>query len=143
MDSNFQHVKSWMNKVGQATPECPTYPGRETMSLRRTLIVEECAELVKALKMIEQDEGQDPYNLVDAVKELCDILVVTYGALVAIGVDGDAAFRMVMENNDGKVAHRITREDGKITVPQDIKDNLKMAMYDDLSKLFNLGGKVV
>jgi predicted HAD superfamily Cof-like phosphohydrolase len=138
MDSNFQYVKTWMGEVGQEIPKCLVNPGQDIMNLRRKLIVEECAELVEVFKTIEDDEDQDPYNLVDAVKELCDILVVTYGAMVALGVDGDAAFRLVMENNDGKIAHRITREDGKIIVPQDIKDNLKMKMYENLSKLLKI-----
>lgn len=141
MDSNFQHVKTWMGEVGQEIPKCLTYPSQDVVNLRRKLIAEECAELIEAFKTIEADEDQDPDNLVDAVKELCDILVVTYGALVALGVDGDAAFRLVMENNDGKIAHKIVRDDGKIIVPQDIKDKLKVKMYDNLSSLMKIKDK--
>jgi predicted HAD superfamily Cof-like phosphohydrolase len=140
MDSNFQRVKTWMQEVGQPTPTHPCRWSPELLQLRRTLINEECDEV---LAVFEYMEVKTP-NLVstditlEMVKELCDLLVVTYGALVSLGVDGDAAFRLVMENNDGKIAHAQRREDGKTVVPAEIKVQLKEKMRRNLLNLLNL-----
>jgi predicted HAD superfamily Cof-like phosphohydrolase len=56
-------------------------------------------------------------NLADITKELCDILVVTYGFLVALGVDADKAFAEVHASNMSKLGEDgkpIYREDGKV-----------------------------
>lgn len=81
----------------------------------------------------------NPRFNVELIKELCDLLVVTYGALVALGVDADTVFGMVMDNNDGKIAHAEHREDGKAIVPPDVKAKLKSQMINNLHNLLYKG----
>jgi len=143
MDSNFLRVKTWMGEVGQATPDRLTRYDRQTMALRKTLIKEEFNELMDLFDAMEHSTLDHTFFdedtlILEVVKEMCDLLVVTYGALVALGVDGDAAFLAVMENNDGKIAHAQRREDGKTVVAPEVKENLKRKMRKNLTRLLNL-----
>ena len=142
MDSNFVRVKTWMSEVGQATPDRLTPYSQQILKLRQTLITEEFNEVMDLFEALSRPQQEQIYNddyvMLEVVKELCDLLVVTYGALVALGVDGDAAFRAVMENNDGKIAHAQRREDGKTVVPPEIKENLKRKMRTNLTHLLKL-----
>lgn len=138
MASNFQRVRNWMQAVKQATPDKHTPFDLDTLELRRRLIFEESEEVFMCLgAMLDGGENSrlNPRHNRELVKELCDLLVVTYGALVALGVDGDVAFQLVMDNNDGKIEHAVHREDGKAIVPDDVKAQLKSEMTNKLQKL--------
>ena len=137
--TNFELVRQWMIDAGQEVPEKARIMEAEIGSLRRKLISEEYQETMMA--MDEHDvhrfrEGPDSdYTrkaAVNLAKELADILVVVYGALVAMGVDGDKVFRAVMDNNDRKLSNMMHRPDGKVIVPPEVKAELKQQVYNEL-----------
>lgn len=84
----------------------------DVMELRMKLMLEEMDEFVEAWR-------KDPYEGFEeaVVKELIDILYVTYGTLLYLGVDPDEAFRRVHESNMSKLdedGKPIRRADGKV-----------------------------
>jgi predicted HAD superfamily Cof-like phosphohydrolase len=131
-------VTDWMIKVGQAAPKSYTRPNYATVSLRQNLITEEYKEVENALlqyRIALVDNYGETGAAVALVKELCDLLVVTYGTLTALGIDADEAFAIVMKENYGKVAHAEDRGDGKIVVAPEVKEALKLATKQWLTKL--------
>lgn len=80
--------------------------------LRKNLINEEAKEFSDAL------DANDPIAAIDA---LCDLLYVTYGAAVSMGVDLDPYFYEVHRSNMAKLdpltGKPIYREDGKLLKP--------------------------
>src|SRR5215204_1216500 len=84
---------------GPETLEPESFPGE----LRISLIEEEAREFADAVR------ANDVPEMVDA---LCDLLYVTYGAAVALGVDLDPFFREVHRSNMTKVGGT-RRADGK------------------------------
>lgn len=84
----------------------------DLFSFRQKLIDEEVEELAEAWDS-EIYRGWEEA----IVKELVDILYVTYGTLAAMGVDADEAFKRVHESNMSKLGDDgfpIRRHDGKV-----------------------------
>jgi phosphoribosyl-ATP pyrophosphohydrolase len=82
-----------------------TMEEKETIMLRRKLIMEEFEELISA-----------PY-LDEVMKEACDLLYVVLGMFVEFGWDVEEAFSRVHESNMSKLGddgNPIYREDGKV-----------------------------
>lgn len=83
----------------------------DALSLRETLVREETDELLKAP------------TKENALKELADLVYVTYGYAVTFGWDLDEAFRRVHENNMGRMYQPDgtikRRADGKIIKNKD------------------------
>lgn len=82
------------------------------MELRIKLMKEELGEVIEAW----YSEIHDKYEE-DVVKELCDLLYVTYGTLIFLGVDADEAFKRVHASNMSKLddyGNPIRRIDGKV-----------------------------
>jgi predicted HAD superfamily Cof-like phosphohydrolase len=79
----------------------------ELAELRLRLLDEEVAELHKAI---------DSDDLVNAAQELADIIYVTYGHAIVLGVDLDAVFAEVHRANMSKLENGrpVMREDGKV-----------------------------
>ena len=77
----------------------------ERLALRRRLIAEEAKEFEEAATVPDQ---------IDA---LCDLLCVTYGAAVEMGIDLESFFELVHEANLRKVPGPV-REDGKKLKPE-------------------------
>jgi len=104
-------VREFMQVFGQETPESFS-PDRFPKSLRANLIIEEVKELVAAIN------AEDWVEVVDA---LCDILYVTYGAAIALGVDIDPFLEEVHRSNmsklDTETGQPLYREDGKVIKP--------------------------
>jgi predicted HAD superfamily Cof-like phosphohydrolase len=99
-------VAAFHRRFGSPPPEQPnlqSFPG----ALRVRLIQEEADEFAQAVA-----EG-DVAEMVDA---LCDLLYVTYGAAVDLGVDLEPFFAEVHRSNMAKVGGR-RREDGKWLKP--------------------------
>lgn len=98
MVSNYNKVREFLTTFGD-------YPN---VALCMKLIHEEFDEVMWAYA----EEGR-----LELIKELIDLLYVTYGALAYLKVDADAAFAEVHRSNmsklgeDGKPTYR---EDGKI-----------------------------
>jgi predicted HAD superfamily Cof-like phosphohydrolase len=102
-------------------PQRPAVPAPDVLTLRRTLIEEEFAEvqaefgaLAARLEAGGRPEGTD---LAPLAHELADLLYVTYGAFVTLGLDADAVFAEVHRANMHKVSGP-RRADGKQLKPE-------------------------
>ena len=130
--TNFDRVEQWMTDVGQIPIALEQLD--KVLERRETLIDEEYTEVMMS--------GKDLYpascskeNLVDYLKELADLLVVTYGAFADLGINADEVFKIVQDENDKKVQHKEVREDGKIIVNPEVKAKLKQETKERLSSL--------
>ena len=144
---NSEIVRTWMSSVGQQLPEDPTKisPVVDIMKLRQLLVAEEADEFndvvddILASYQVEALPNPMPQELIsllaNALKEAADVLVVTYGFFSAIGIDADEAFRIVMAENSGKVAHGSANEHGKWVVPPEVKQRLKDETHNSLTNL--------
>jgi predicted HAD superfamily Cof-like phosphohydrolase len=118
--TNFEKVKEFTKVFGQDAPESPSFPSKDVVKLRISLINEELDELVDAI------HDKDIVEVADA---LADILYVTYGTGVAFGIDLDACLAEVHRSNMTKLGEDgkpIRRKDGKIVKgPNYERPNLK------------------
>ena len=106
--SNFESVKKFMQTFGQEVKEKPGFPNNKIISLRYDLINEELAELKDAI---------NDNDIVEVADALTDILVVTYGAGAAFGIDLDKCFNEVHRSNMSKLSKEgkpIYNEFGKV-----------------------------
>jgi len=78
MDRTQRGVQDFHEKYGCLTQYTPTMPTPQTRLLRASLIVEEAAEFMAAAR------NSDMEGMCDA---LADLLYVTYGTAVVMGVD--------------------------------------------------------
>ncbi len=119
MLSNAARVRAFHRAVAAAAPDCPTAPDGPLLALRETLIDEEYREVKAAASRLRARlvEGPLPGTAVaELAHELADLLYVTYGALIACGVDADAVFAAVHRANMAK-ASGPRRADGKQMKP--------------------------
>lgn len=149
-DTTQQRVKSWMQRIGQETPEYAGIPDMKTLLLRFKLINEEYNEAVFELSKISDRDSVSGYRTSDPLtkefqkeivqksviklaKELADLLVVVYGTFTAFGLNGDVISAFVMDENNKKVAEGIFNDDGKLIVPTDVKAKLKEETHNRIS----------
>ncbi len=107
MNDSQAMVREFHEAFGLIAPDHPTldeFPGR----LRIQLIEEEAREFAEAV------EAGDMVEIVDA---LCDLLYVTYGAAVTLGVDLEPHFAEVHRSNMAKRGGP-KRADGKQLKPE-------------------------
>ena len=118
--TNFEKVKEFMTTFGQEVKNKAEFPNEKVIELRNKLIDEEFNELKDAIK---------ENNLIEVADALTDILVVTYGAGVAFGIDLDKCFKEVHRSNMSKLSEDgkpIYNEFGKVMKgPNYFKPNLK------------------
>ena len=118
--TNFEKVKEFMITFGQEVKNKAEFPNEKIVELRKKLIDEEFNELKDAIN--END-------LIEVADALTDILVVTYGAGVAFGIDLDKCFKEVHRSNMSKLSEDgkpIYNEFGKVMKgPNYFKPNLK------------------
>ena len=118
--TNFEKVKEFMTTFGQEVKNKAEFPNEKVVELRKKLIDEEYNELKDAIK---------ENNLIEVADALTDILVVTYGAGVAFGIDLDKCFKEVHRSNMSKLSKDgkpIYNEFGKVMKgPNYFKPNLK------------------
>lgn len=106
------------------------HPARITLDdfpaeLRIRLIYEEADEFAKAV--VEQD-------LVEMIDALCDLLYVTYGAAVCLGVDLEPFFEEVHRSNMDKVGAP-KRADGKQLKPANwMPPRIRKLLMDQLAR---------
>ena len=93
--TNFEKVKVFMNTFGQEVKNKPEFPNEKIIDLRKKLIEEELQELKDAIS---------DKDIVEVADALTDILVVTYGAGVAFGIDLDKCFKEVHRSNMSKLS---------------------------------------
>ena len=106
--TNFEKVKEFMNVFGQEIKNKAEFPNEKIIDLRKKLIEEEFQELKDAIK---------DNDIVEVADALTDILVVTYGAGVAFGIDLDKCFEEVHRSNMSKLSQEgkpIYNEFGKV-----------------------------
>ncbi len=106
--TNFQKVKTFMQKFGQEVKSKPSFSSEKINDLRYNLIKEELGELKQAM---------DDKDLLEVADALTDILYVTYGAGIAFGIDLDKCFEEVQNSNMsklGKDGKPIYNEAGKV-----------------------------
>ena len=118
--TNFEKVKEFMTTFGQEIKDKAEFPNKKIVELRKKLIDEEFNELKDAI---------NENNLIEVADALTDILVVTYGAGVAFGIDLDKCFKEVHRSNMSKLSEDgkpIYNEFGKVMKgPNYFKPNLK------------------
>ena len=118
--TNFEKVKEFMNTFGQEIKNNAEFPNENIVELRKKLIDEEFNELKKAI---------EDNNIIEVADALTDILVVTYGAGAAFGINLDKCFEEVHRSNMSKLSEKgkpIYNEIGKVMKgPNYFKPNLK------------------
>lgn len=136
MITNFDRVEEFMTTFGQEVKHSPEWPDDVTVDLREELIREEFQELRDAIQDQIKGLGSDEDTLVAVADALTDILVVTYGAGHAFGIDLDACFQEVHRSNmsklgeDGKPIYR--EGDGKVLKgPNYSKPDLKQILFPE------------
>ena len=118
--TNFDKVKEFMNTFGQEVKKTAEFPNQKIIELRKKLIDEEFNELKEAI---------DDDDIIEVADALTDILVVTYGAGAAFGINLDKCFEEVHRSNMSKLSEDgkpIYNEFGKVMKgPNYFKPNLK------------------
>lgn len=132
MNSFQALVRDFHRKMDQPYPNDPTLVGFRT-GLRVKLILEEAREFAEAAGFTADghveptDEAPDWPEMIDA---LCDLLYVTFGAAVEMGVDIEPFFREVHRTNMEKAGGPIRATDGKVLKPKGWKPPDIAAMLD-------------
>ena len=106
--TNFEKVKEFMTTFGQEVKNKSEFPNEKIINLRKKLIEEEYDELKEAI---------NKNDIVEVADALTDILVVTYGAGAAFGIDLDKCFEEVHRSNMSKLSDTgkpIYNEFGKV-----------------------------
>lgn len=104
MTNEQKQVRIFMKNAGQACPDKPTIPHLDVTNLRLRLIGEEALELRLALSR---------EDLVAAYDAILDLLVVTIGTAVALGLDLEPGWQEVHRSNMTKFIDGYKRQDGK------------------------------
>ncbi|WP_425146196.1 hypothetical protein [Deinococcus sp.] len=115
--SNAQKVLEFHRATGSAMPTAPSLPDAATLHLRLTLLREEMNEVEEAAAKLGSLSHPSPADLLALAHELVDLLYVSYGALLSLGIDPDAAFAEVHRANMDKTGGP-KRADGKQLKPQ-------------------------
>ena len=118
--TNAQKIVEFHDAVGAPVPAKLAVPPLEILKLRQKLLQEEFEEATEALEqltaVIQSENPTQPADVTEWVHELTDLLYVTYGAILACGVDPDPVFAEVHRANLSK-AGGPRRDDGKILKP--------------------------
>jgi len=110
--SHYRDALAFHLRIGDRPPEAPRRPDAAALELRMRLVREEADEALAALAALAGDGA----GLAEAAHELADLLYVTYGTFVALGVDADEVFAAVHDANLRK-AGAPRRPDGKQLKP--------------------------
>lgn len=115
-------LRSFHQAIGEPAPTRPALPSADLLRIRRTLLDEEWAEVQEELDLLQarlaagEAQADPPAELHRLAHELTDLLYVTYGTLVQLGIDPDATFAAVHQANLRKVGGPL-RADGKLLKP--------------------------
>lgn len=126
MNNTQRGVQDFHVKYGCLVNYKPTMPDTETRLLRASLIVEEVAEFMVAAR------NKDMVGMCDA---LADLLYVTYGTAVVMGVDIENFSEEVQRSNMSKDGGG-QDSGGKVMkgpdfFPPDISEILRLQGWDD------------
>ncbi|MCP4417127.1 MAG: hypothetical protein GY805_10920 [Chloroflexi bacterium] len=118
--SNAEKIQEFHAAIGSPLPKVPLPPSLDTLALRHKLIQEEYEEMTEALEeltaVLRAKQANPSVDITNWVHELTDLLYVTYGAILACGVDANAVFSEVHRANLSKVGGP-RRADGKLLKP--------------------------
>lgn len=106
MTDFYQLVQDFHQKFGQSRSWSAM--NAATWDLRKKLVVEEAREFAEAM---------DAGDVESAIKEACDLLYVTFGFFVTLGMRPDDFFREIQYSNMSKVdgsGNPVLRDDGKV-----------------------------
>lgn len=126
-----EQVRDFMRALHHPTPDTIEKLDTKRLKLRLDLILEEAQELVEASGFAIDEAGgeDDPEaavavpvygerpNMSAQIDALCDLLYVTYGMAVEMGVDLEPFFELVHASNMKKLGGPV-REDGKTLKPE-------------------------
>lgn len=134
---HFRRIRAFMQKARQDTPIVPTLPDDRTRLLRANLILEEALETIQALGVrIRVDSTLADGTLTskglsthvepltvskdeffkETVDGCCDVMVVTLGTLISMGIPDVPAMNEVCDSNDSKFrpGYTFRESDGKL-----------------------------
>ena len=118
--TNYEKVIEFMNTFGQEVKNKSEFPNEKIVELRKKLIDEEFNEFKDAIKDVD---------IIEVADALTDILVVTYGAGAAFGINLDKCFEEVQKSNMSKLDESrkpIYNDSGKVMKgPKYFKPDLK------------------
>tara|TARA_B100000609_G_C17174325_1_gene413455 strand:- start:682 stop:1089 length:408 start_codon:yes stop_codon:yes gene_type:complete len=129
--TNFNKIQEFHDVFGGIPADMD-----EKLVLRERLIAEECAETMEALSDVRANNTAE--NRAEFLKELVDLLYVTYGTIHTMGWDADAAFEQVHASNMSKVDETGKpqyREDGKILKGPNYKKPDMKELVNEASKI--------
>ncbi len=132
-------VRAFMEAAGQTAPEEPSKISPQDAELRARLILEEAFETVRALGVdvlvrVGDSDSEDtlplsfeditlisvvPANILETVDGLCDVMYVTLGTFVTLGLPSGPFMDEVCKNNLTKVFPRVHIVNGKVQKPLD------------------------
>ncbi len=134
MYNQIQMVREFHEAFGAPTAKYPMICSPERLALRYKLIHEETQEFgVAAGQLVVLANGgtePDPANMVEMADALMDLLYVTYGTILELGLEevAEKMFARVHASNMSKLGldgKPLLREDGKILKgPNFFKPNL-------------------
>ncbi len=119
--TNYEKVREFMLLFQPHMVDQPL--NEELLKFKDKLLLEEVTETLQVVDELLFSIRSEDVEEVKAslrehlVKELCDVLYVTYGYGASFGIDLDKAFALVHASNMSKVGEDgipIRREDGKI-----------------------------
>lgn len=128
----YSDIREFMTAAGQTVPEKPEPLCEKDAVLRARLIMEEALETIHALGVEVHVNHHDdipiamdnldfyrvvPTHMLGAVDGCCDIIVVTLGTLVSLGLPDNPFMTEVNQNNLTKVKPRVYIKEGKIQKP--------------------------
>jgi predicted HAD superfamily Cof-like phosphohydrolase len=113
--TNAEKIIEFQIAMNGEAPDKPTFPDERLLGLRRRLIQEEYVEVDEAFERLAIEPTKAA--LAHLMHECADLLYVTYGAMVSLGVDADAVFAEVHRANMQK-AGGPRRPDGKVLKPE-------------------------
>lgn len=125
----YNKVKEFMEAGGQTVPDSPDQLSMEDANLRARLILEEAIETCIALgvtprvngEVLRMDsiqfESEYPQHIIGTIDGCCDLMYVTLGTLVSMGLPDDPFMTEVCDNNLTKVKPTVRIVNGKIQKP--------------------------
>jgi len=87
----------------ESLAEAPQMPSLESAQLRVRLMIEELDEVGAAMRLYYEGKQNAGDALVEVAQELADLLYVTYGTAITMGIELDPILQAVHEANMSKV----------------------------------------
>lgn len=99
LQNAHKEMIEWMTAFGQECPKEPCYPHQTILYLRERLISEEALETSNALDVLADKPLSEETTYQEVIDGCGDLLFVTIGTLVALGVDTQAVWNEILKSN--------------------------------------------